>query len=112
MSQGPRGGVAETEQDRNPCADGDGARRATLRILLIDGTRPARMMERLGLVLAGGAEVVEVAGGEEGLAVARRALPDAILLDVNMRGMSGPETLLALRSDPRTAGIPVILLAA
>ncbi len=83
-----------------------------LRILLIDDARAVRLVARLGLMQSGGVEVLEATGGEEGLAVASRALPDLILLDVNMPGMSGPETLRALRSDPRTAAIPVIFLTA
>ena len=38
--------------------------------------------------------------------------PDAILLDVMMPGIDGPTTFKRLQDDPRTRGIPVILLTA
>lgn len=39
-------------------------------------------------------------------------LPDIILLDVMMPGLTGIEVLDAVRADPRTAGIPVMLITA
>lgn len=39
-------------------------------------------------------------------------LPDAILLDINMPGMSGWDVIERLRADPATAGIPVIAVTA
>ncbi len=39
-----------------------------------------------------------------------RALPDLILLDVNMPTMGGVEMLTLLRSNPALAAIPVIML--
>ncbi|GGK17588.1 response regulator [Deinococcus malanensis] len=38
-------------------------------------------------------------------------LPDVLLLDVNMPGMNGFEVLAALKSDPRLALIPVVMLS-
>ncbi|MQA90269.1 MAG: response regulator [Gemmatimonas sp.] len=39
-------------------------------------------------------------------------LPDILLLDVMMPGMSGVEVLDSVRADPRTAGLPVVLITA
>jgi len=50
--------------------------------------------------------------GEEGLSLARREHPDAILLDLMMPGMSGFAVLEKLRGDAETADIPVIVLTA
>lgn len=36
--------------------------------------------------------------------------PDAMILDVGLPGMEGWEVLRALRSHPRTAGLPVLIL--
>ena len=47
-----------------------------------------------GLKLVG-----EAASGEEGVALAQKLAPDLILLDLNMRGMDGVETLHRLRSE-------------
>ncbi|TFW35762.1 ATP-binding protein [Massilia horti] len=50
--------------------------------------------------------------GPRGLALARSHLPDIILMDLNLPGMSGTEVLKELRRDPRTADIPVLALTA
>ncbi len=49
-------------------------------------------------------------GGEEGLRLARRLRPRTIILDVMMPGMDGWSVLSALKNDPETADIPVIML--
>lgn len=52
------------------------------------------------------------ANGREGIAAAKRELPDLILCDVLMPEMGGHEVLAALRADPATAWIPFIFLTA
>jgi DNA-binding response OmpR family regulator len=56
--------------------------------------------------------VLTAEDGEEGLAVAREAIPDVIVSDVMMPKMSGLEMVAALKADPLTTGIPVVLLSA
>jgi two-component sensor histidine kinase len=48
--------------------------------------------------------------GHLGVALARAHLPDVILMDINLPGISGIEALKILREDPVTAHIPVIAL--
>jgi signal transduction histidine kinase/CheY-like chemotaxis protein len=50
--------------------------------------------------------------GHFGLSLARSHLPEIILMDLNLPGMSGFEVLAQLRRDPDTARIPVIALSA
>jgi PAS domain S-box-containing protein len=50
--------------------------------------------------------------GESGIEIACRRRPDAILMDINLPGMSGVAALRALAGNPLTAGIPVIALSA
>ena len=50
--------------------------------------------------------------GNLGVAMARAHLPDAILMDINLPGISGIEALKILRQDPLTAHIPVLALSA
>jgi GAF domain-containing protein/CheY-like chemotaxis protein len=57
-----------------------------------------------------GFRVVTAASGEEGLRRARELKPEAITLDVMMPGMDGWAVLSALKSDPATADIPVVML--
>jgi CheY-like chemotaxis protein len=49
--------------------------------------------------------------GPMGLQIARRNLPDAILMDIKLPGISGLETFQILRKDAATAHIPVIALS-
>ncbi len=53
-----------------------------------------------------------VHNGETGLERAYRDLPDLILLDLMLPGILGIEVCKALRKDPRTATIPVIMITA
>jgi CheY-like chemotaxis protein len=55
-------------------------------------------------------ELIPAYDGREGLAKARSGQPDGILLDLMMPGINGFEVLETLKSDARTADIPVIVL--
>ena len=50
--------------------------------------------------------------GYTGIEIARNALPDLILMDINLPGINGTEALKILAKDPLTAHIPVIALSA
>jgi PAS domain S-box-containing protein len=56
--------------------------------------------------------LLTASNGEYGLELARRYLPDVILLDIHLPGMDGYAVLKALRAQPETRGIPVIALSA
>jgi CheY-like chemotaxis protein len=56
-----------------------------------------------------GYEVEEAEDGAQALAAMRTSIPDAVLLDLQMPRMSGPEFLTACRSDPRLATVPVVV---
>ncbi len=61
---------------------------------------------------AEGFDVLSAHTGEDALTLAREHTPDLIILDVMMPGKGGIETCRALKEDPNTAVIPVILLTA
>jgi DNA-binding response OmpR family regulator len=65
-----------------------------------------RRLSRLGY------EVVVAADGRQALDAVLRTAPDAVVLDRLMPAMSGEEVCAALKSDARTAAIPVVLLSA
>ena len=50
--------------------------------------------------------------GETGLAMAHEEMPDLIIVDLMLPGIDGLEVCRRLRSDSRTAGIPLIMLTA
>jgi CheY-like chemotaxis protein len=78
-------------------------------VLVIDDEAAVRdLMQRF--LSKEGFRVVTAAGGEEGLRRARELSPDAITLDVMMPGMDGWAVLSALKSDPGTVDIPVVML--
>lgn len=57
-----------------------------------------------------GYRVLTAANAEEGIAAASREMPDAITLDAVMPGRDGWDVLAALKTDPRTAPIPVVMV--
>jgi CheY-like chemotaxis protein len=65
-----------------------------------------RRLERQGFV------VVAAADGREALLAARQHRPDLILMDLDMPVLDGRGAIAALKSDPRTFKIPVIVLTA
>lgn len=83
-----------------------------MKILIIDDEADIRRIARLSLARIGGMDVSDAGSGAEGLTLAAKDIPDAILLDVMMPGMDGPATLAALQGNPLTAAIPVIFLTA
>lgn len=84
----------------------------TRTLLLIDDDDDIREIAQLSLELGAGWTVIAAASGADGVALARRHAPEAILLDVMMPAMDGPATLAALRADERTRAIPVVFLTA
>jgi PAS domain S-box-containing protein len=50
--------------------------------------------------------------GNLGIEKARACLPDLILMDINLPGLSGIEAMKILRKDPLTAGVPIVALSA
>ena len=78
-------------------------------VLVIDDDSRVHDMLRRSLAKEG-FRVEVAASGEEGLRMARQLRPDAITLDVMMPGMDGWAVLSALKADPQTADIPVVML--
>ncbi|HKB55134.1 MAG TPA: ATP-binding protein [Ramlibacter sp.] len=56
--------------------------------------------------------LVSATDGQLGLEYARACRPDVILMDINLRGLSGTAVMKLLRADPATAHIPIIALSA
>jgi hypothetical protein len=79
-------------------------------VLVIDDNPEARDLVRR-LLEGEGFAVIEAAGGEAGLALARERRPDAITLDVLMPGMDGWAVLSAIKGDPTLAATPVIMVS-
>ncbi|WP_341860756.1 diguanylate cyclase [Gymnodinialimonas sp. 57CJ19] len=81
------------------------------RILVVDDVATNRIVMKVKLTAA--CYTVEQAeNGTEALKAARSLKPDLILLDVMMPDMSGLDVCRALKKDPETADIPVVLITA
>jgi signal transduction histidine kinase/CheY-like chemotaxis protein len=79
-------------------------------ILLADDN--ADMRDYIRRLLAGSFRVEDVSNGMEALRAARDLHPDLVLTDIMMPVLDGFGVLRALRNDPATRAIPVILLSA
>lgn len=80
-------------------------------VLVVDDSRPALMLMSAQIKRAG-FEVLGAETGEQALELACAHLPDLILLDINLPGISGFEVMEQLRQQPATARIPVIMISA
>jgi hypothetical protein len=60
---------------------------------------------------APGLKLLTATDGLQGVALARAALPDVILMDINLPGISGLDALALLRAERSTAQIPVIAVS-
>ena len=79
------------------------------KVLLVEDSKFLRMANERALSKAG-FQVSTAADGEEALQAANDKLPDIILLDMMLPKLSGPEVLKALKGNPATMDIPVIVL--
>jgi DNA-binding response OmpR family regulator len=86
--------------------------RSDVRVLVADDEDDIRALVALAVRKAGCTVVGSVADGTTALGVARTELPDLAVLDVSMPGATGLEVCAALRADPATAGIRILLLSA
>lgn len=59
-----------------------------------------------------GYATAEAGNGEDGVRIAGELIPDAILMDIHLPGISGVDALRLLRANPATAAIPVIAVTA
>ena len=79
-------------------------------VLLVDDN--ADMRDYVRSLLAARFEVVAASDGRNALEEVRHHMPDLVLTDVMMPEMDGFALLAALRHDPTTAAIPIIMLSA
>ena len=78
-------------------------------VLLVEDDRAGRMLYADWLTSAG-FRVEQAHNGLQALERAFDLMPDAILTDLNIPGIDGYELTKRLKSDPRTAAIPVVAM--
>ena len=82
------------------------------RVLVADDEDDIRALVCLAVRRAGCEVAAAVPDGTRALAAARAEVPDLAVLDVSMPGAGGLEVCAALRAEPATAGVPILLLSA
>jgi len=80
------------------------------KVLLVEDSKFLRIASERVLAKAG-YQVITAADGQEALRAANDKRPDVILLDMMLPKLSGPEVLKALKSNPDTMAIPVIVVS-
>jgi PAS domain S-box-containing protein len=86
---------------------------APQKILLYIEDNPANMklVERL-IDRRSDIKLLKAVDGLQGIALARASLPDVILMDINLPGISGIDALKTLQEDQATSHIPVVAISA
>lgn len=82
------------------------------KIAIVEDTTEARRLIRRILQSQGNFTILEAVNGREGLELIQRELPDLVILDLMMPEMDGFTVIEALRANPETATIPVIVATA
>jgi CheY-like chemotaxis protein len=80
------------------------------KILVVDDSKTALMMEREILARRTNYECVTANDGQEAVEMAQQERPDLILMDVVMPRMNGFEACKIMRQHPNTREIPIVLV--
>lgn len=80
-------------------------------IILVVDDQPSNI-RLLNQAVASLGDIYFATNGEEAIEMARRCLPDVILLDVEMPGMDGYDVCKVIKSDPQLKHIPIIFVTA
>jgi CheY-like chemotaxis protein len=101
------------ETDPIAVAQAQGQADAQLSTLLYVEDNPANLMLVEDLIARRpDIRLLSARDGNRGIEIARASLPDVILMDINLPGISGIRALRILAEDPATAHIPVVALSA
>ena len=80
-------------------------------VLVVDDERDILELVKYNLDKEG-YTVTTVASGEDALLATRSRMPDIIVLDLMLPGVDGLEVCRRLKADPKTSGIPIVMLTA
>jgi threonine synthase len=81
-------------------------------IVIVDDNEDARRLIRRILQAQGNYNLFEAASGRQAIELTRKELPDLMILDLMMPEIDGFAVLDALKANPQTAPIPVIVVTA
>ncbi len=81
------------------------------KVLVVDDNKNNLMLEK-DLLEVAGFEVFEAENGTQGIEIARKEIPDVIVLDVRLPDIRGTEVARILRQNEVTCGIPIVFVTA
>jgi CheY-like chemotaxis protein len=79
------------------------------KVLIVDDSATVLMMEKM-ILSKGPYQVITATDGLQAIEKARSEQPDIVLLDVVMPNLDGLSACAAIRSDPETSHIPVVMV--
>lgn len=79
------------------------------KVLIVDDS-PTETYKLTSMLEKSGHEVLTAETGEDGIAIAKKELPDVVLMDIVMPGLNGFQATRQLTKAPETAHIPVIIV--
>ena len=82
-----------------------------MRVLLTDDSKTIRMVLHELLTQLGHSDVLEAENGAKALELVAQGGVDVLLLDLHMPVLDGLGTLKQLKENPKTAGIPVVIIS-
>lgn len=106
------GGIPETPQEGLLAALSRVTADRFSRVLIVDDTEDARRLIRRILQSQGNYTLFEATNGREAIEITQKELPDLVILDLMMPEIDGFAVLDALKANPLTAPIPVVVVTA
>ncbi len=102
--------IVPEEAAENRSADSGAASSGSPLVLVADDNSDMRFF--ISSALSGSYRVMEAADGKEALQLLNRSLPDLVISDIMMPGMSGQELTRAIKEDRKMYNVPVIIVSA
>ena len=98
----------DTPREAAPSMELPGPRPSAPLALVVEDNDDLRAY--ISKLLTSQCQVISASDGEQGLALCTKRLPDIVVSDIAMPNMTGLEMCRALSKQPRTSGVPVLLL--
>jgi PAS domain S-box-containing protein len=107
----PHAGYIKAAINMRPAAPMPAGVRSRLLLYVEDNPANLKLIEQL-IARRPEIRLLTAQNGPDGIQLARACMPDAILMDINLPGINGIDSMKILRQDPTTAHIPIVALSA